>query len=133
LGVEADLQPVMGRVILEVPDPFISGGELPIATDRRAIPGHRRHPAGRVEPQRRITRSPARPNSVGALQDHGIETGAAKACGGAQPGRPRSADHHISHATTLVHAYLPRGNRPAYVRAIGSPAMTPVRPQPEVG
>ena len=92
------------------------GRETPVAPHRRAVPGHRRHPAGRVEPQRRIARSPARPDPVGALQDHGIRTGAAQACRGAQSGRPGSADHHICHAAILVRDPGAQRNAPDRIR-----------------
>ena len=47
---EPHIDPMMVYVVLEVPDPVVTGRKFSVTTVARTIRGHRRHPRRRVEP-----------------------------------------------------------------------------------
>src|SRR6476646_5638496 len=93
---------MMVRVVLEVPDPVLTGRIFSVTTLARAIPGQRRHPRRRVEPQPVVTGSPARPDPVAPFEHNRSNACTAQGCRGCQPGRTRAADDRLRHGVIVI-------------------------------
>src|SRR5215207_2221963 len=92
---------MMVRVVLEVPDPVLTGRIFSVTTLARTIPGHRRHPRRRVEPQPVVTGSPARADPVASFEHNRFNACTAQGCRGSQPGRTRAADDGLRHGVIV--------------------------------
>jgi hypothetical protein len=68
----------------------------------RTIPGHRRHPRRRVEPQPVVTGSPARPDPVAPFEHNRSNACTAQGCRGCQPGRTRAADDRLRRGVIVI-------------------------------
>src|ERR1700761_2906202 len=101
---EPHIDPMMVYVVLEVPDPVVTGRIFTVTTVARTIPGHRRHPRRRVEPQPAVTGSPARADPVASCGHNPSRARTAAGCRGSQPGRPRAADDGPRHRVIIIAA-----------------------------
>jgi hypothetical protein len=102
LGVEPDIDSVMRGITLQIGDPRIARWILAVPPASSAKPGLGRHPAGRVQPQPVVARSPARTDLVGLLDDNALDPRATKRRRGSKAPRPGAADDrplHVIEAT----------------------------------
>src|ERR1700759_2430722 len=102
LRAEPHIDPMMVYVVLEVPDPVVTGRIFSVTTVARTIPGHRRHPRRRVEPQPVVTGSPARADPVASFEHNHSNACTAQGCRGSQPGRTRAADDGLRHRVIII-------------------------------
>src|ERR1700759_5214642 len=105
--VEPHLDPMMVYVVLEVPDPVVTGRIFSVTTMARTIPGHRRHPRRRVEPQPVVTGSPARADPVAPFEHDHSNACTAQGCRGCQPGRPRAPGDAPRQGVIVIAAATP--------------------------
>src|ERR1700741_340630 len=99
---EPHIDPMMVYVVLEVPDPVVTGRVFSVTTVARTIPGHRRHPRRRIEPQPVVTGSPARAYPVAPFEHNRSNACTAQGCRGCQPGRTRAADDRLRHGVIVI-------------------------------
>jgi hypothetical protein len=99
---EPHIDPMMVYVVLEVPDPVVTGRIFSVTTVARTIPGHRRHPRRRVEPQPVVTGSPARADPVAPFEHNRPNARTAQGCRGCEPGRTRAADDGLRHGVIVI-------------------------------
>src|SRR5258707_11748205 len=99
---EPHIDPMMVYVVLEVPDPVVTGRIFSVTTVARTIPGHRRHPRRRVEPQPVVTGPPARADPVAPFEHNRSNARTAQGCRGCEPGRTRAADDGLRHGAIVI-------------------------------
>jgi hypothetical protein len=99
---EPHIDPMMVYVVLEVPDPVVTGRIFSVTTVARTIPGQRRHPRRRVEPQPVVTGSPARAYPVASFEHTRSNAYTAQGCRGCQPRRTRAADDGLRHEVIVI-------------------------------
>src|SRR3954454_774480 len=99
---EPHIDPMMVYVVLEVPDPVVTGRIFSVTTLARTIPGHRRHPRRRVEPQPVVTGSPARAERVAPFEHNRSNACTAQGSRASHPRRTRAANDGLRHGVIVV-------------------------------
>jgi hypothetical protein len=102
LGPEPHVELVMRGVVLQVLDPSVARWMLAVAPAAGPESGLRAHPAGRVEPQRRVTSTPAGGHLVRALENDDVRAGPLQSRTGGEPGSSCPADHGVNHRSKFT-------------------------------
>src|SRR5688500_18921772 len=102
LGPETHVELMMRGVVLQVLDPSVARRMLAVAAAAGPEAGLRAHPTGRVEPQRRVTSTPAGGHLVRALENDDVRAGPLQSRTGGEPGRSCPADHGVNHRSKVT-------------------------------